>query len=337
MLTQRTYIEYLLSTPRNYTCTHLAAHLPDVSHDQVNRFLRTSELPANQLRELVQSVLHDSPEAFLLVDDSVQDKSYSRFIEVVKRPYSGNAHGMVRGIGLVNLVHSSGEAGDFLPLDYRVYAPDQDGLTKNEHFRAMFKQVVSEGKILARTVLFDSWYAGSDNLKAIERAGWSFFTTLKSNRRASASKETGYQALLDLEPPAGGWGQGLEVRLKQVPFVVKLFKLVATNGDIEWVVTNHLGAHLTREMVIAAVQVRWQVEEFHRSFKQLTGAEKCQCRKATAQRNHLRCCYLAWVSLHQYARQAGQTLYQAHQQQWAPYLRQLLQNPLIPALVGVSA
>lgn len=64
------------------------------------------------------------------MDDSVQDKSYSRFIEVVKRQYSGNVHGMVRGSGLVSLVHSSGEAGDFLPLDYRVYAPDQDGLIK---------------------------------------------------------------------------------------------------------------------------------------------------------------------------------------------------------------
>ena len=47
MLTQTVYIEYLLSTPTNYTCTHLAAHLPDVSHDQVNRFLRTSTLPVN--------------------------------------------------------------------------------------------------------------------------------------------------------------------------------------------------------------------------------------------------------------------------------------------------
>ena len=337
MLTQRTYIEYLLSTPRNYTCTHLAAHLPDVSHDQVNRFLCNSNLPVSQLRDLVQPLLHDSPEAFLLVDDSVQDKSYSRFIDVVKRPYSGNAHGMVWGIGLVNLVHSSGEAGDFLPLDYRIYAPDRDGLTKNDHFQAMFEQVVAEDKLLARTILFDSWYGGSANLKCIHRAGWTFFTTLKSNRLVSASKEAGYQALTDLEPPAGGWGQGLAVRLKQVPFGVKLFKLVATNGDIEWVITNHLAAHLTREMVIDAVQVRWQVEEFHRSFKQLTGTEKCQCRKATAQRNHLTCCYLAWVSLQQYARRAGQTLYQAHQQQWAPYLRQLLQQPLIPALVGAGA
>ena len=108
---------------------------------------------------------------------------------------------------------------------------------------------------------------------------------------------------------------------------------MATNGGIEWFITNHLAAHLTREMVIDAVQVRWQVEEFHRSFKQLTGAEKCQCRNANAQRNHLRCCYLAWVSLRQHARRIGQTIYQAHQQQWAPYLRQLLQKPLIQVLV----
>jgi hypothetical protein len=47
MLTQTAYIEYLLSTPTNYTCTHLAAHLPDVSHDQANRFLRTRVLPVN--------------------------------------------------------------------------------------------------------------------------------------------------------------------------------------------------------------------------------------------------------------------------------------------------
>ena len=157
MLTQTAYIEYLLSTPTNYTCTHLAAHLPDISHDQVNRFLRTSTLPVNQLRELVLPLLCDSPEAFLLVDDRVQDKRYSRFIDVAKRPYAGNAHGMVTGIGLVNLVHSSGEAGAFLPLDYRVYAPDHDGQTKNDHFLAMFDQVVAEDNLLARTILFDSW------------------------------------------------------------------------------------------------------------------------------------------------------------------------------------
>ena len=101
--------------------------------------------------------------------------------------------------------------------------------------------------------------------------------------------------------------------------------------------TNNFAFTLTQQLVEATTRTRWQVEEFHRSFKQLTGAEKCQCRKASAQRNHLTCCYLAWVSLRQFALRAAQTVYQAHQQQWAPYLRQLLQNPTIPALLPVSA
>ena len=56
-------------TVLNYTCTHLAAHLPEVSHDQANRFLRDSSFSSSQLRELVAPLLNDSLEAFLLVDD----------------------------------------------------------------------------------------------------------------------------------------------------------------------------------------------------------------------------------------------------------------------------
>ena len=178
-------------------------------------------------------MIRDSPEAFLLVDDRVQDKRYSHSIDVVKRQYADNAYGMVTGIGLVNLVHSSGEVGDFLLLEYRVYAPDADGQTKNDHLLAMFDQVVAEDKLLARKILFDSWYAGNTNLKRIHRAGWTFFTTLKSNRLVSLAKASGYQGLDTLEPPPRGGSQGVEVRLKEVPFGVKLSKLVATNGDME--------------------------------------------------------------------------------------------------------
>jgi hypothetical protein len=67
----------------------------------------------------------------------------------------------------------------------------------------------------------------------IHRSGWTFYTNLKSNRKVSITKEVGYQHLEELE-----WNQeekisGKLVRLKEVPFWLKLFKLVATNGDIE--------------------------------------------------------------------------------------------------------
>ena len=37
---KKQYVEYLVSTPKNCTCTYLAEHLEGVSHDVVNDFLR---------------------------------------------------------------------------------------------------------------------------------------------------------------------------------------------------------------------------------------------------------------------------------------------------------
>jgi len=134
MITKQQYVRYLICTIGNYTSSHLAEHLEDVSHDVVADYLRSEHLTAHGFWELVDRLIQDSPEAFLLVDDSVQDKRYSQFIELVKLQYSDAEHGLVRGIGIVNLVHSTGDQQDFYPIDYRIYAPDQDGKTKNEHF-----------------------------------------------------------------------------------------------------------------------------------------------------------------------------------------------------------
>lgn len=78
-------------------------------------FLQNSSFTPKELWELIKSRINDSEEAFLLVDDSVQNKQYSHLIETVKLQYSGNEHGLVKGIGLVNLVHTNGSLGDFIP------------------------------------------------------------------------------------------------------------------------------------------------------------------------------------------------------------------------------
>ena len=107
---------------------------------RVSDFLRNSKFTPKDVWELVKNRIDDREEAFLLVDDSVQNKQYSRVIETVKLQYSGNVHGLVKGIGLVNLVHTNGFEGDFYPVNYRVYDPESDGKTKNDHFREMFLQ-----------------------------------------------------------------------------------------------------------------------------------------------------------------------------------------------------
>ena len=335
MLTKLQYVEFLISTVANFTGTHLAEHLDNVSHDTVTDYLQSERLTAAHLWGLVSGLLHDSEQAFLIADDSVQGKRYSRFIELVKRQYSGATHGLVRGIGVVNLVHSSGAAGDFYPIDYRIYAPDSDGKTKNEHFREMLVRALSDTAIKAKTVLMDSWYAGADNLKLIHRLGMTFFTTLKENRLVSLSQAEGYIHLDQIDWTAERLQHGVLVKLKEVPFPVRLFKLVATNGDIDWVITNRLDETVTAQVAQDTNDVRWQVEELHRGIKQLTGSEKCQCQKARSQRNHLACCYHAWLSLKIKAQQTGKTLYQVKTDLLRDYLRAELRNPHVPAFQPV--
>ena len=332
MITKNQYIEYLLNTPINYTCSNLSEHLENVSHDCVTDFLQNSKFTPLELWELVKNRIDDSEEAFLIVDDSVQNKQYSHSIEAVKLQYSGNVHGLVKGIGLVNLVHTNGAMGDFYPINYRVYNPDSDGKTKNDHFQEMFKQANEQQAIKARNIAFDSWYASVENLKMIHRSGWTFYTNLKSNRKVSITKEVGYQHLEELEWSREELISGKVVRIKEVPFWLKLFKLVDTEGNIEWVITNKLAEDFTRLRAIQAVQVRWQVEEFHREFKQLTGSEKCQCRKARSQRNHLACCYSGWVAIKVKAQEMRKTVYQLRNGLFADYLKSQLKNPTIPAL-----
>jgi hypothetical protein len=331
MITKQKYVEYLLSTLVNYTCTNQADHLEGVSHDVVSDYLARERLTARHLWELVQGLIDDRPEACLLIDDSVQDKRYSRSIELVKRQYSGAEGGLVRGICVVNLVHTTGQSGAHYPIDFRIYAKETDGKTKNDHFQEMLLRAVGEKQIQAKTILFDSWYHSWKNLKLVQRLGLIFYTTIRDNRVVSLSKADGYSYPKDVDWTPDRLKNGVIVKLNKIPFKVKLFKVVATNGDIDWIITNDLDETVVTQVAQEANDVRWQVEEFHRELKQLTGSAKCQCRKARSQRNHLACCYHAWLSLKVQASQLNKTIYQVRTDLFSDFLRAQLRNPAIPA------
>lgn len=331
MITKEKYIEYLISTPINYTCTNLSEHLENVSHDAISDYLKKNKITPNENWKRVEKLIKNTRESFLIVDDSVQDKRYSKSIELVKRQYSGAVGGLVRGIGVVNLVHS--DSKDYYPIDYRIYDNSVDGKTKNDHFSEMLINAVSAKQLRAKRVLFDNWYGSWQNLKLVNSLQLFFYTTLKSNRLVSLSKETGYVHLDSIEWTQQQLEHGILVKLKKVPFKVKLFKLVATNGSIDWLITNELDENLTTQVAKANNDVRWQIEEFHRDIKQLTGSQKCQCRKARSQRNHLACCYQAWLSLKVKATELKISLYQLRKNLFSDYLRAELLAPRITAYV----
>jgi hypothetical protein len=108
---------------------------------------------------------------------------------------------------------ASSDGKEHYPIDYRIYDNTADGKTKNDHFKEMLINAVADKRILAKTVLFDSWYSAWENLKLVSALKLTFFTTLKSNRLVSLTKEEGYVHLDEIEWTHEQLDKGIIIKL----------------------------------------------------------------------------------------------------------------------------
>jgi Transposase DDE domain len=332
------YCQYLLSSQINYTITNLADHIEEHSHDKINRYLASQRLTPRLLWQNVKStIVSDEAEyMYILFDDTVLDKRHSKQIEMAQRQYSGNEHGIVQGIGLVNCVYVNAKRNEFWVIDYRVYDPNSDGKSKLDHVSDMLKGIVSYKQLPFQTVLMDSWYATQQLMAEIDNLGKIYYCPLKSNRLVDDSGGVEkYKRIDQLDWSDQELLQGKLVKINKFPKdkKVKLFWVTVSPSRTEYVVTNDLTQNYTPE-VQAICSIRWKVEEFHREFKQLTGVEACQCRKSRIQRNHIACAMLVWNHLKRLAFQAGKTIYQLKLGLLSDYLKSQLKNPSIPMILA---
>ncbi len=232
--TKLDYCQYLLSSPVNYTVTNLADHLDGISHDRINRYLRGEKLTPRLLWDNVKPVLQASQNGYVLFDDTVLDKRYSASIELTRRQYSGNEHGVIRGIGLISCVYVNGETGQFWVIDYRLYDPDGDGQSKLDHVAQMLNSVVYSKQLAFTTVLMDSWYATQALMAQIDQLEKVYYCPLKANRRVDDSGGTQpYQRIAQLVWHSEELQQGKQIKIRGFPKdkKVKLFRVtVSTNA-----------------------------------------------------------------------------------------------------------
>ena len=269
-----------------------------------------------------------SEAGYIIFDDTVADKDYSYEIEGVRKQYSGNAHGLVKGIGIVTFIYYNPELDRYWVIDYRIFDPDRDGKTKLKHVNEMLSLAEKRG-VQYKTALMDSWYATSQMMTRLHQAGKLFYCPLKHNRLVDESKgQQPYQAVETL-----GWSeaeerQGKVVKVKGLAktFYLKLFRVIVSTDKTDFIVTNDL----TQDNIEAAQQEssqRWNIEQFHREAKQLTGLEHCQCRLNRSQRNHIAASMLVWLRLNDLATTTKQTVYQLKHGLLSDYLKQQLRQP----------
>lgn len=323
------YCQYLLVSQINYTLTNYADHSEQFAHDTINRFLRQEKFTPRLVWDNVRSQVVATAKGYVIFDDTVLDKNFSHQIELVRRQYSGNAHGVIKGIGVVTCVYVNPELDQFWLIDYRIYDPEGDGKTKLDHVREMLTNLVYQKQLPFHAVLMDTWYATKDLLLLIEKYGKIYYCPLKDNRRVDDSGGTRpYQRVDALAWSDAELTSGKTIKIKDFPrdHKVRCFRVETSTRRTDWIVTNDPAQDST-EATQQACGFRWKIEQLHREGKQLTGLERCQCRKARIQRNHIACALLVWVRLKELATQTGQTIYQLKHGLLSDYLIQQLKNP----------
>jgi Transposase DDE domain len=137
-----------------------------------------------------------------------------------------------------------------------------------------------------------------------------------------------YQRVDALDGSENDLAHGKRLKIKGFPkdHKVQLFRVEVSTHRTDYVVTNAQAQDATAA-THEVCSFRWQIEPWHREGKQVPGLERCQCRKARIQRNHIGCAFLVWVRLKELAAQTGRTVYQLKHGRLDDYLIQPLRNP----------
>lgn len=333
------YCQFLTVSQKNYSLTYYAEHAKKCSHDVINRFLENEKYSPSLLWEHIKNDVVFSPNGYTIFDDTVLNKRNTKKIEIARSQYSGATGGITTGIGVVSLVYYNPDINRFWVIDYRIFSPDHDGATKLDHLLSMLNNAVYSKKIPFQTVLFDTWYATHKIMQHVDSLGKYYYAPIKANRNVSkTSASEPYRAVSKLQFLDKEIEHGVEIHIKGFAKDkhVNLFKFTVSTNRVDYVVTNNK----TQKSSKAAQDefgFRWVIESMHREIKQLTGIERCQCRKQRIQRNHISCAFLVWAFLKRTAHKIGKTVYQIKLGLLDDYMQQQLRSPSLRYLESYIA
>ena len=169
-------------------------------------------------------------------------------------------------------------------------------------------------------ILFDRWHGSLENLKQVRDCGWVWLTQLRCNRRVNPDGGGNVRVDVVRIPP-----QGRVVHLRGYG-MIKGFRTVSPNGDVEHWATNDLGMRPQQQESLK--EQAWGIESCHRRLKQCYGMERGQARKAQSQRSHIGMAIQAFVRLEMHRLRSGVSWYEVVASVVRGAVRHYLAHPL---------
>lgn len=283
------YVKGLLMVSETATCTSIARVVRQ-SHDSLARILQDTKLEwQTLLSSFIRKILGKLSDGYLMIDDTVINKSFAKVIENIAWVFCSKEGRSVLGLNIVVLAWSNGVVT--IPLAIKIWK--EGGPSKYVLALQLLAYARNILKIKPKYVTFDSWYSSKKILQRLQKYGWTFYTQIKKNR-----KFNGAQVQRRHKNPY--W---LETGVIDGNFKV----LVVRNGK-KYFITNHLTA--TKQQLLANYRTRWKIETMFRTLYNQLGLEECQARPLRTQTAHINLCFMAFVVLERARLETNQTSYQ---------------------------
>lgn len=263
----------------------------EFSHDFLSRILKDEKLEwQTLLSSFLLRIFGKLREGFLIIDDTVIDKSFAKVIENLAWIFCSKKNKSVFGLNIVVLVWSNSTIT--IPLAFKLWKKDSK---KSKYDLAL--ELLSYAKnflrIKPKYVVFDSWYAGKRILQRIYGYNWKFICRLKKNRKFN--------------------GVQLQ-RYKKNPYWIKEgyidgnCKILIVRHGKKYYATNDF--ELSKTEILARYKTRWTIETMFRMLYDKLGMEECEARSVQAQTAHIHLCLMSFMLLEKEKQITGKTWYQ---------------------------
>jgi hypothetical protein len=306
------YTDFLIYTPQVATSTLLSKVLDGkVSHDKFTRLLSKEVLNSKKIWDYSKTICQEikTNDAVLILDDSVEEKRYSKCNELIQWHYDHTQGRSIKGVNFITAIYNSWQMSIPVGVDFvkkqDKYIDKRTGkeklrssISKNEKFRDLIFQA-SENTCF-KYVLNDSWFCNAPNMDFIvKKCKNNFIMAIKENRKVALSlddkKQGKYISIKDLKLEECV----LPVYVKSLDFPIIVTKQVFKNGNgvagVLYLVCNDLS--LSYEQMTTIYKKRWKVEEYHKSIKSNTAFSNSPTKKPNTQEAHFVASILAYIKL----------------------------------------
>lgn len=285
------YVEGLLTVAEAATCTAIARLMKTASHDSLSRILKDPKFKwQTLLRTLALRIFGKLSDGWLIIDDTVIDKSFARSIENLSWVYCSKKQRSVLGLNLVLLCWSNGSIT--IPLAFRIWKRN-GGKSKFDLALELLAYARNILKIKPKYVTFDSWYTSQKILKRLRQYHWIFYSQLKRNRIFNGKQVCQYGA-------TRYWtNQGI---------IFGDFKVLVVKHGGKYFVTNNLKC--SKAELLTCYKTRWAIETLFRILHSKLGLGQCQSRSLQCQTAHITLCLMSLLILERIKLETLKTHYQ---------------------------